>query len=513
MKYLILVILLLAQQTYSQRCSVEGSDRKDCGKVGSTQETCEKSGCCWNPSPNKDQQNSFFTQILAYFYGDEDDNYPYCFYPQNICEEYNFTPVGTEIFPDDWFDGMYDRYFDNINVLGNGGVCAAPGMGAETAGSYFYHWMRDGALTMRSFMELNDNDFSKIKYNMNKYVSWVENVQHKTDPNGINILIDPKFVIQTRTPFTGGWCRPQTDGPGLRSGTLIKYAQIQLKNQGSIDEDLYKAIYTDLNWLVGGWETFGCDLWEDIESDNFFWNRMSFYQSLTWGAELAENQGNSDSAQKYKDTAAQILPTILAHFNGSFIAESENRPWDGAVIHALSELNEGVFDLTGKEVAKTIDQLNNLFCTTFPINQIDDDNKIPGILYGRYKGDVYAGGNPWQLLTAVLAETFYKAAQDTLDKKVDKLEESEVKHWRKMLKIEEQFVSSNQLAKKLQNAGTAVMERLWHHTNADDYMISEQIDKFNGEQISALDLTWSYANILTVLKQYTHNESYLNQFE
>ena len=41
---------------------------------------------------------------------------------------------------------------------------------------------------------------------------------------------------------------------------------------------------------------------------------------------------------------------------------------------------------------------------------------MPGILYGRYLGDVYEGGNPWQLLSASLAELFYSGASDILDK-------------------------------------------------------------------------------------------------
>ena len=36
-----------------------------------------------------------------------------------------------------------------------------------------------------------------------------------------------------------------------------------------------------------------------------------------------------------------------------------------------------------------------------------------GILIGRYPNDGYAGGNPWQLLTAVTAECFYVGAQIT----------------------------------------------------------------------------------------------------
>ena len=33
------------------------------------------------------------------------------------------------------------------------------------------------------------------------------------------------------------------------------------------------------------------------------------------------------------------------------------------------------------------------------------------MLYGRYPGDSYAGGNPWQLLTAVVAKALYQGAQ------------------------------------------------------------------------------------------------------
>lgn len=45
---------------------------------------------------------------------------------------------------------------------------------------------------------------------------------------------------------------------------------------------------------------------------------------------------------------------------------------------------------------------------------MDDKAKIPGMLYGRYPGDSYAGGNPWQLLSAVLAEAFYSVSNEML---------------------------------------------------------------------------------------------------
>lgn len=41
------------------------------------------------------------------------------------------------------------------------------------AGSYIYDWMRDGAISMNTFMILNNYSLSSIQPKMNDYVSWV----------------------------------------------------------------------------------------------------------------------------------------------------------------------------------------------------------------------------------------------------------------------------------------------------------------------------------------------------
>ena len=80
------------------------------------------------------------------------------------------------------------------------------------------------------------------------------------------------------------------------------------------------------------------------------------------------------------------------------------------------------------------------FCREYKINQDAIVEGKSGIVIGRYPGDHYAGGNPWQLLTAVLGETFYLGAQATLksiedkgvaDFALDKEEES--REWIKLL--------------------------------------------------------------------------------
>jgi len=78
--------------------------------------------------------------------------------------------------------------------------------------------------------------------------------------------------------------------------------------------------------------------------------------------------GDSARASTYKNTAETIKPTIYKHWNGTYVFESTNREKDSSVVHAFIELNEGLFDMTGKEVAGTIKTLNTLFCTEYNIN-------------------------------------------------------------------------------------------------------------------------------------------------
>ena len=82
---------------------------------------------------------------------------------------------------------------------------------------------------------------------------------------------------------------------------------------------------------------------------------------------------------------------------------------DSSVLHAIVSF-DGYYNLADSKILDTIYYYNKIFCSIFPINNNDDKNGIPGILWGRYPVDVYAGGNPWQLLSSIIAEFYYKSA-------------------------------------------------------------------------------------------------------
>ena len=68
--------------------------------------------------------------------------------------------------------------------------------------------MRDGSLSMRAFMEINDYKYNAISSKMSDYIEWVITVQSEPDPNNIDIRTEPKFNLPNGDVFTGGWCRP-----------------------------------------------------------------------------------------------------------------------------------------------------------------------------------------------------------------------------------------------------------------------------------------------------------------
>merc|ERR1712070_395575 len=75
-------------------------------------------------------------------------------------------------------------------------------------------------------------------------------------------------------------------------------------------------------------------------------------------------------------------------------------------------MEDDVFAPLSKEVVTTLSGLSHLFCRDFSVNAKAANDGVPGVLFGRYEGDGYAGGNPWVLLTASAANLFYRQAAD-----------------------------------------------------------------------------------------------------
>jgi glucoamylase len=93
-------------------------------------------------------------------------------------------------------------------------------------------------------------NLTKVQENMKAYVGWVLHVQSITDPYGNDIRINPKFELPNGEVYVGGWCRPQTDGPGLTAASLIMFANLLL--DAKYDVYVYQNLWTKDGTKNGG---------------------------------------------------------------------------------------------------------------------------------------------------------------------------------------------------------------------------------------------------------------------
>lgn len=356
------------------------------------------------------------------------------------------------------------------------------------------------------------------------YSNWVAARQAMTDIHSIDVRTEPKYTIPDGKIFDGAWCRPQNDGPGLRATALIIYAnslmtaaeqsgveaiadtQRQLSAQRLWSPDGTGTIQTSLEYLTsGGWSSNTCDLWEEVRDADFFWNRITMKRALETGAAFAKQQGDAAAAEAYTNTANQIAAQLRSSHiaPGGYLIEAQGRQKDGAVIVGLNfnfDDPNPMFKPNSDEVAKTVAAYNDAFCQEYPINRDAASAGLPGILYGRYPGDTYDGGNPWILTTAALAQTLYRVGFAAASGEVPAPETLQT--WADSLNVPDLAKASGAAAAKIfSQAGDATLDRIAHYVrNASVNMrLDEQIEKHSGALTSAKSLTWSYAEVFNAL--------------
>lgn len=69
----------------------------------------------------------------------------------NACEKLSFVWKGGPGFDNSFYNKMYALFDKNIDIEGKGGIVAAPDRNTP-GGSYYYHWMRDAGLTIRTYI-------------------------------------------------------------------------------------------------------------------------------------------------------------------------------------------------------------------------------------------------------------------------------------------------------------------------------------------------------------------------
>jgi glucoamylase len=365
-------------------------------------------------------------------------------------------------------------------------VVAAPDHDTGPGGDYYYAWQRDGALSMNAFLQTTPK-LEDVEEKMMHWISWVERSTKQSDAQG-DIFVEPKYLIPSGKPFPGGWCRPQNDGPGLRAITLMNYAAVK----ADVADRAWNSVKEELDWVAANYTSEGCDLWEEVKSSDFFWNRYTMRKALIMGADFASVVGKDLSrSSNYKAKAAEITAQLSSHVEeDGFVFESVNRKIDTAVIEAFNvgDLDDGVFAPLSKEVIATLVGLSRTFCKAYDVNQQQAVAKKQGVLFGRYEGDTYDGGNPWVLLSASASTLLYRQSL-AMSKGATVPSGTDL----------ETLLGQDVTASNLLGAGDAILNFMKTYLTNGMHM-NEQIDRNTGALLSAKDLTWNYANVLKAMK-------------
>ena len=363
--------------------------------------------------------------------------------------------------------------------------------------NYYYDWVRDTALTMRSLI-----DYYELKKDprvKQLIFTWISAEAHRQNLPTLSGLGEPKYFIDG-SGYTGPWGRPQNDGPALRAISMIKFARILFKEgqQAYVLQNLYhgvlpadSVIKKDLEYVAHHWQDHSFDLWEE-EKGMHFYTLLSQHTALQEGALLAAELKDINAAAFYNQQSQLIGRKLRAEFIdarvGIKVTSQKSAPLgyknSGLDVAPLLALNhtypyQKLFSLRDPAVLKYIDVLSATFGEIYSVNKHYTDL---GVGIGRYPEDRYDGyetsrvGNPWFLSTLALGE-YVCLLKEEMGRK---------------------GVLTGASAKQLSDITEKQFARVLFHSDRNGHL-SEQFNHQTGLMQGAVDLTWSHNSFMTAM--------------
>nr|AAB02927.1 glucoamylase precursor [Aspergillus awamori] len=376
---------------------------------------------------------------------------------------------------------------------------------------YFYTWTRDSGLVIKTLVDLFRNGDTDLLSTIEHYISSQAIIQGVSNPSGdlsSGGLGEPKFNVD-ETAYTGSWGRPQRDGPALRATAMIGFGQWLLDNgyTSAATEIVWPLVRNDLSYVAQYWNQTGYDLWEEVNGSSFFTIAVQ-HRALVEGSAFATAVGSSCS---WCDSQAPQILCYLQSFSsrsgwtGSYILANFDKDTNTLLgsIHTFDPeagCDDSTFQPCSPRALANHKEVVDSFRSIYTLNDGLSDSEAVAV--GRYPEDSYYNGNPWFLCTLAAAEQLYDALYQ----------------WDKQGSLEITDVSLDFFKALYSGAATGTYSSSSStyssivsavKTFADGFVsivethaasngsLSEQFDKSDGDELSARDLTWSYAALLT----------------
>lgn len=455
-----------------------------------------------------------------------------------------------------WLETQKNRSFDLIleNIGGistsldsnvaPGAVLASP---SKSNPNYFYNWIRDSALTIRTLIYHMDDHWNEEAtclqlqevienyIELNFHLQRIPNRSGRFDSPDRAGLGEPKFMPDG-SAFDSNWGRPQSDGPGLRVSTIANYVNVLERADRSFASEflgnltfVYEHIVRpDLEYVMANWENDAFDLWEEINAKHLF-NSLTQLRALADGIKLAEKAGEDKEFVDALRTEFQNLKQWILHPSSGFthlllpylvetpalVDQKQRSGLDAASLlaalhaHNIEYGNTGdiPFDVTDTTVLNTIGAMVADMKYRYPINhdRIRLRQNI-GVGLGRYPEDVYDGygtseGNPWFISTASAAEVVFKWIFLTIDGKKD----IEITPFNRdflglFTETSEESIaygtdSFRRIVIAMFNYSDSFLDIIRSHIDDKSGAMLEQFNKYHGFMQGAEKLTWSFSSL------------------
>ncbi|KAF5693987.1 glucoamylase [Fusarium globosum] len=381
---------------------------------------------------------------------------------------------------------------------------------------YFYTWTRDAALVFKYVVDRFINQYDAgLQRKIQEYIASQAKLQGVSNPSGSlsdgSGLGEAKFNVDM-SAFTGGWGRPQRDGPALRATAMITYANWLIANgyTSTANDIVWPVVRNDLNYVAQYWNQTGFDLWEEVKGSSFF-TTGSQYRALIEGAALAKKLGKSG------DNYSNIAPQALCFLQTYWISS-------GKYVDSNINVNDG---RTGKDANSILSSIHNfdpaLNCDPATFQPCSDKalanhkavtdsfrswninkgiSQGSAVAVGRYVEDVYYNGNPWYLATLAAAEQLYDAIYVWKQQGSITVSDVSLSFFKGLVSSvstgtyasdSATFKSITDAVSKYADGYVAIVAK---YVGTDGHL-AEQFDKNDGHPLSATDLTWSYAAFLS----------------
>lgn len=476
-------------------------------------------------------------------------------------------PEKEEASYEDWLTSQKNQSFHYIlqniggvltvldpNEVSPGVVIASP---LKNHPNYFYNWIRDSALTIRSLIAQFDDDVTgEYQYlqevienyiEVNYHLQRLPNRSGKFNDATRSGLGEPKFMPDGKT-FDDHWGRPQSDGPGLRVVTITDYLDVLDRKGQSLQNKFldsktfiyHHIVKPDLEYVMANWHMEAFDLWEEIDALHFF-NSLTMMRALREGSRLAQSIGEDEKfLEALNENFANLKSFVTDPRTGfapstvPYIVETPKLKQTGArsgldaatLLAALhshevdgKDTDEIPFDVDDFRILNTLIYMVSDMKYRYPVNH--DNIRMQqniGVGLGRYPEDVYDGygtseGNPWFIATASAAEIVLRKIYKTLSQRTDLVISTENKDFYSIF-MEDIFENGSKagivlpfgsqryklLLSGMFDYSDTFLKVIMNHVDSNNGRMLEQFNKFDGYMQGAEDLTWSYSSFYNCVR-------------